>query len=140
MEVRNCNSCGRIYNYIGGMPVCPICRNELEEKFQQVKKYIREHPYAQIYDVSEENGVSINQIKQWIREERLTFSKESDVGIDCENCGTMIKTGKYCNSCKVEMVNTFTSAYNTNTIQEDGTKKDTKTRMRYFNQDKLKKY
>ena len=42
-------------------------------------------------------------LKQWIREERLFFGDESPVGIDCEGCGTMIKSGKYCDKCKNEL-------------------------------------
>ena len=38
MEVRNCRKCGRIFNYVAGMPICPACRERIEEKFQEVKK------------------------------------------------------------------------------------------------------
>ena len=45
-------------------------------------------------------GVAVRTIRQWIREERLQFADDSPVGIECEICGTTIKTGKYCESCK----------------------------------------
>ena len=43
MEVRNCRNCGRLYNYMGGgYLICSLCKDELDKKFAEVKKYIRE--------------------------------------------------------------------------------------------------
>lgn len=115
MEVRNCRSCGRLFNYVGGMGIlCPACMDKLEEKFQQVKKYIRENPRATIQQVSEENEVSISQIERWIRDERLAFSEDSPIGVACEACGVTIKTGKYCQTCKDVMAKNLGSIYSSN--------------------------
>ena len=43
------------------------------------------------------------QIQQWIREERLMFSEDSPIKIPCENCGTLIQSGKYCDKCKTNL-------------------------------------
>lgn len=94
MNVRNCRKCGKIFNHIGGMPICPACKEKLEEKFQQVKKYIRENKMADIKEVAEQCEVEVGQIQQWIREERLEFTEDSPVKIPCENCGEMIRSGK----------------------------------------------
>ena len=53
MNVRNCRKCGKLFNYISGMPICPACKDKLEEKFQTVKKYIRENRLADIKEVAE---------------------------------------------------------------------------------------
>ncbi len=111
MDVRNCRNCGRLFNYIGGIPVCPTCAKEVEEKFGVVKEYIRDNPKATIQQVSDDNDVSIQQINKWIREERLCFSEDSVVGISCENCGAMIRTGRFCASCKDKLASTLSSAY-----------------------------
>jgi flagellar operon protein (TIGR03826 family) len=100
MDVRNCRNCGRLFNYLGGPNICESCRSETEKKFQDTKEYIRENPRASIQEISEANEVSTNQIRQWIREERLQFSDDSPIGIECEICGATIKTGKYCEACK----------------------------------------
>ena len=71
MEVKNCKECGRLFNYMGGAPLCDGCRKKLEQKFQEVKQYLDENPNASVNQVSEDNDVSVKQIKQWIREERL---------------------------------------------------------------------
>lgn len=109
MNVRNCRKCGKLFNHISGMPICPACKEKLEEKFQEVKKYIRENRMADIKEVAEECEVEVGQIQQWIREERLEFTEDSAVKIPCENCGTMIRSGKYCEKCKREMTNNLSS-------------------------------
>lgn len=121
MDVRNCRGCGRLFNYIGGAPMCPSCLKELEDKFAVVKQYIYDNPSASVQQVAEKNDVSIQQIHRWVREERLTFSENSLVGIQCENCGAMIRTGRYCPACKEKMANVLGNAYKK---QEEPKKKD----------------
>jgi flagellar operon protein (TIGR03826 family) len=110
MNVRNCRKCGKLFNYITGMPICPACKEEAEAKFQEVKKYIREHRAADIKEVSEACEVETTQIQQWIREERLEFTSDSPVKLPCEKCGVMIQSGKYCAKCKKDMANNLSSA------------------------------
>lgn len=100
MDVRNCRRCKKLFNYIGGMQICTACQGDLEKEFQKVKEYLRENPKAAMGVIAEENEVTIQQIKQWVREERLSFTEDSPVAIECENCGTMIRTGRYCKNCK----------------------------------------
>lgn len=110
MNIRNCRKCKRLFNYVVGPILCPACREQEEEVFQNVKKYVREHINCSIQEVSEECEVSVALIKQWLREERLVLSDESPMGINCERCGRMIKSGKYCEACKAELANTFNTA------------------------------
>lgn len=109
MNVRNCRKCGKLFNHISGMPICPACKDKLEEKFQEVKKYIRENRMADLKEVAEKCEVEVGQLQQWIREERLEFTEDSPVKIPCENCGAMIRSGKYCEKCKREMTNNLSS-------------------------------
>lgn len=111
MDVRNCKSCGKLFSYIGGAPLCPKCRSGLEEKFQEVKIYVEENPTAPISQVAEENDVTIQQLKRWVKEERLAFSDASLIGINCESCGAMIKTGRFCQSCKERMHGDLSNMY-----------------------------
>ena len=47
-DIRNCRICGKIFNYVVGPVVCPRCKEKLEEKFQEVKKYIQDNHGADI--------------------------------------------------------------------------------------------
>ncbi|MDE7325378.1 MAG: flagellar protein [Lachnospiraceae bacterium] len=132
MEVRNCKGCGKIFNYIGGMPMCEACKKALEDKFQEVKAYIYDNRDADINQVAEENDVSVQQIRQWVREERLEFSENSRVGLSCEKCGRMIRSGRYCKSCKDKLANELGGMYKA--PKETTVKKDTKSnaKMRFL--------
>lgn len=104
MDVRNCKGCSRLFNYIGGQQLCPECIKALDIKFDQVRDYVYDHPRAGMQQVAEENDVSIAQIKRWIREERLAFSDDAQVGLECEGCGKMIRTGRFCETCKAKYI------------------------------------
>lgn len=111
MDVKNCRSCGRLFNYMGGPPICISCKEALEEKFQRVKEYIRDNKDAHVDQVSEECEVSVKQIKQWIREERLVLSEESGMFLECEVCGAAIRMGRYCDKCKLKVQGDLRGAY-----------------------------
>ena len=110
MEIVTCKSCGKLFNYISGQRICPACARKLEDKFLEVKKFVRENPDIDIADLSTEMDVSVRQIKQWVREERLKFSDDSPIGLPCEGCGATIKTGRFCEKCKVELATGFRHA------------------------------
>lgn len=103
MNVRNCRTCGRIFNYVTGSAMCPSCREKLEEKFQQVKEYIRENKGVGIPEVAEACDVDAGQIRQWLREERLELSQDSPIYLTCESCGGPIRTGRFCEKCTGNM-------------------------------------
>ena len=134
MEVRNCRGCGRLFNYLHGQQLCPACIADLEDKFQQVKMFLRENPNAPLNVVSEKNDVSVKQIKQWVREERLTFTEESNITLECENCGAKVLTGRFCAKCKASLQNDLNSALNrpTVTLAASKSKGSTKDRMRFL--------
>lgn len=111
MEVRTCKQCKRIFNYLTGPSICPACRDMLEEKFLVVKEYVRDNPKDGINEVAKANEVSVNQIRRWIREERLSFSEDSGIGIDCESCGRMIRSGRLCQSCKDKLLGKVDEMY-----------------------------
>lgn len=138
MNVRNCRKCGRLFNYISGPSWCPACREQMEEKFQQVKEYIRENPGVGIHQVSEACEVEPAQINQWLREERLELTEGSPLMLACETCGALIRCGKYCEKCKVNLANTFQSVLKGRTPVEmpDTRKRSGDSRMRYLTDDK----
>lgn len=124
MEVRVCKNCRRLFNYIYGPTLCQDCIKlvkappgvpvterkkislkplilEEEEKLEQVKEYIIANPKATISKISEVTEVSAAKLFEWIREERLEFSDDSEYAwFECAKCGTKIKSGVYCNRCK----------------------------------------
>ena len=130
MEVRACRSCKRLFNYIAGPVRCPVCSDALEKKFQQVKLFIWDHKTATLQEIADANDVSVGQLRQWVREERLSFTDESPVGLECEMCGTTIKTGRYCTACKNKLGSTLMSALPSTDYSEKKDNRDHKNKMR----------
>lgn len=134
MNVRNCRKCGKIFNYVSGPPICMQCREALEAKFQEVKKYIQEHAHASIPEVSEACDVSTNQIQQWLRDERLELCEGSGITLQCEECGASIVTGRYCEKCKANMANRLSDSIRKPEAPKPQPKKDSRDnpKMRFL--------
>ncbi len=134
MDVKNCRRCRRIFNYIGGPLFCPQCREELEAKFQEVKKYVYANKGATIPQIAQDCQVEVAQIQQWIREERLVFADDSPIGIACESCGSMIKTGRFCDACKAQMTNNLNSVRpKPQQVQQPARREKDSPKMRFLN-------
>lgn len=131
MDVRNCKLCGNLFNFTGS-PICPACNKKMEEKFAVVKEFIRENPTSSISVVAEKTEVPIQQLKRWIREERLSFSKDSGVVIQCEKCGAAILTGRFCKECKRTMTKSLESLYSTAASNVERKKTTENARMRFI--------
>lgn len=133
MEVRNCRSCGKMFNYSSGIPICDACKADLERKFEEVKAYVREYTNAPVSKVAEDCEVSVRQIKQWVREERLILSEEVESFLSCENCGKAIRMGRFCKKCKGKLQDDFKSAYETpGSVEPVKPKGSDKNRMRFL--------
>lgn len=132
MDVRNCKKCGNLFNF-QGENLCPTCAKEMEQKFFEVRDYIYKNPTASMSVVAEEMEVPIQQIKKWVRQERLSFTKDSGISIDCEKCGRAILTGRFCRECKGKMTNSFSSAYvEKQPEKKEGQKVSSKGKMRFL--------
>jgi methionyl-tRNA synthetase len=106
----------------------------MEEKFMEVKKFVRENPSADINSISTEMEVSVSQIKRWIREERLVFSADSPVGLPCEGCGVSIRTGRLCDKCKNQLSSGLRDAAGLNAKPEEkaAPRRSEKSKMRFL--------
>ena len=124
MNVKNCRKCGKMFNYAFGPVICQDCLSAAEELFQTAKKYVQDNPGCDIQELAENVGCDANQVRQWIREERLQFSDDSPIRIACEACGAMIRSGRYCDACRNNMANGLKSAFGLNKpVQQEAPKK-----------------
>lgn len=118
MDVRNCRKCGKLYNFISGQHICPACKEALEKTFADVRDFIRDNRQATMQQISEACNVETSQIQQWIREERLEFTADSPIKIQCETCGANIRSGRYCDKCKQTVASGLTGAMGSHTAQQ----------------------
>lgn len=103
MNIKNCRKCGKMFSYAFGPIICQDCLSAQEEIFQKAKKYVQDNKGCDIQELADNVDVEVQQIRQWIREERLQFSDDSPIRIACESCGAMIRSGRYCDVCKNNM-------------------------------------
>lgn len=136
MDVRNCKGCGKLFNYLSGPPICTACAKALDDKFDEVKDYVYDHPGVGMQEVSEVFEISVGQIKQWIRQERLAFSDDSMIGLECERCGITIKTGRFCKQCKDKLSKGLTELYKVEPEQQKSTHSKEEHKMRFLDQHK----
>ncbi len=133
MDVRNCRGCGRLFNYLSGPPICQACKDSLEGKFQEIREFLRDNPNTTMQVISDDFEVSVAQIRQWVREERLVFSPDSPMGIECEGCGKTIRTGRYCDECKNKVKNDLDRVTNKpKYVQAPPKKTHEKDKMRFL--------
>lgn len=100
-ELANCASCGKVFIQTTST-ICPSCRQELDQKFETVFKFIRkrENREATVSQICEATNVEEKLIFQWIQEGRLQVKGFKNLSYPCELCGTPVQSGKLCESCK----------------------------------------
>jgi flagellar operon protein (TIGR03826 family) len=140
-DVRNCRRCGKIYNYIGGQPICQICKDQDEGDFKRVKEYLYQNPGATLSEVSTVLEVSVEKIKAYLKDGRLEIvGSDSNMVLECETCGKSIKTGRYCNDCSSglskDLRSTASQMSSSMSAAEAAAKKV--IGMRYLNKDEKK--
>jgi flagellar operon protein (TIGR03826 family) len=95
MALSNCQECGKLFNKIA-VGICPACVDKVEEDFEKVYSYLKEHGMTHIDKISEDTGVGKKWIMKFLAEGRF---EGAAVTYKCENCGAGITGGKLCAGC-----------------------------------------
>lgn len=98
MNFQNCPKCGKLFNSTASY-VCDECRKKEEEKFEEVRLFVKENPDVSISTISKETKVSVGKILGYVRDGRIEISMGSEDALTCEKCGKGIVTGRFCVSC-----------------------------------------
>lgn len=106
MSLANCKECGRLFQKQHD-PICPSCKRQEEADFLEVTEYLRHNLGASTEEIAEATEVEVATIVRWIREGRLQTVEGSRLLVECQDCGTMIRTGQYCESCKKKRQSTL---------------------------------
>lgn len=141
-DVRNCRKCGKIYNYIGGSPICPACKQLEEDDFQKVKRYLYDNPGASITQVSTDLEIGIEKIKRFLKEGRLEIAgDDGNMILECENCGKSIRSGRFCDACEQDLAAGFKNVAGQIRSEMDSFSQSNRQNfaVRYLNKDPGKK-
>jgi hypothetical protein len=132
-ETKVCVRCKRMFTYLGyGHFYCPTCRKVDEEDFTKVKNYIYEHGTATAQEVSEETGISLERINQYLREGRLEIPEGSPIFIKCEMCSIDIRSGRLCPECASKLTHAMRVTMNFDDEQIGPVPKKLEGRMRFL--------
>jgi flagellar operon protein (TIGR03826 family) len=146
-EVRNCRRCGKVYTYLGGAPLCYDCKKEDEEDFKRTKEYLYKNPGANLTQVSEELGISVEKIRRFLKEGRLEIvDEQGNMFLECENCGKSIRSGRFCDECErliaqnmktvADQLKSRISPLQSAAIKKDINVQKKNVEMRYLNREK----
>lgn len=104
-ELSNCPNCGNIFVKTPFKDVCQDCWKEEEKMYETVYQYLRkkENRKSNLTKVVEDTGVTEELILKLIRNGRLKLALFPNLEYPCENCGTMIRSGRMCQTCSNEI-------------------------------------
>ena len=104
MAVVQCKLCKKLFqDNLGRGQFCPGCVKKMDDDFIKVREYIYQHELADVDEVSEETGVSVNVILHLLKEGRIMIGGSEDDGgglLVCEMCKKPINAGRLCKACK----------------------------------------
>ena len=139
MAVRSCPRCRSLFQYTSGDPICQKCKDLEEREFQVVRKFVRDNPKSTISETSKETHVSTKLIVKFIKQDRLQVSPESPMVVECERCGEMIKSGKFCKACAKELAQGLGNHKQPAKRPAVGTPRDTSPKMHFLNKENINK-
>lgn len=98
-RLNNCRICGRLFLQYHS-DYCLDCFNKIEQEYKYVANFLSEqNRYATIEEVSEQTGVSLKRIANFIRDGRIFAEAYENLGYPCAHCGKVIKRQLLCKVC-----------------------------------------
>ncbi|MFV0519676.1 MAG: hypothetical protein ACK5LY_05315 [Lachnospirales bacterium] len=102
-RILRCRRCKQMFEFTAVGQLCPNCIAFEEQKYQDVRSFIKDNPGVSVNEISSATGVNASKIIGYIKEERLEIMAGSSIMLKCKNCGQEIATGMFCDSCKRAM-------------------------------------
>ena len=105
-ELTNCPSCQALFVRNKFRDVCESCYKKEEELYTIVYNYIRkrENRTATIVEVVRATGVEELMLMKFIKSGKLRITSNPNLGYGCEYCGSLIREGRFCESCQDDLL------------------------------------
>lgn len=87
----------------GEMFECPICHRTEPTDFGKIREFLEKAGPQPAIVISNETGVPVNVIDNYLRQGRVEIPDGSPIYIKCQSCGADIRYGKYCPECMAKM-------------------------------------
>lgn len=109
----SCPRCKTAYkDTVLGINVCPKCGYEELNDFGKVRTFLEENGRAPAVVISEETGVSLRKIDQFLMQGRLEIPEGSPIYIKCQSCGVDMRYGRFCPECALKMCKKLQGSFN----------------------------
>lgn len=72
MSYENCPICGKLFEKQAFYEVCSECFLQNQKDFSKVRDFLYANPNKNILEVADATGVSINRIREFLRQGRLS--------------------------------------------------------------------
>lgn len=119
MNLKNCPKCKKLFSPLNGQLICSECEKKEVLEFNLVRDFLRENRGADINIVSEETGVSVKKILNYLKQGKLEVTEGMGEFLKCEKCGIPIKTGQFCRSCTEKIGQGFQNLCKTNNLENN---------------------
>lgn len=135
MNVTNCPRCGKLFNKLR-RDICPSCGQQEDKEYEIVRDYIYDNPKSDVTTVSEDTGIPVETIVKFLRENRLLNVSGTPI-LECEGCGSMIASGKYCSDCSSRLGKALSGAFSKDEKKDEPTGNNKKSASFHFMKDRL---
>lgn len=102
MDLVYCPRCNKLFAK-HFREVCNNCHAELEKDYERCVEHLRKNRGLNIQQLSDETEISIKQITRWVREGRISLMDAPNLTYPCEICGSLIREGNMCDSCRTRL-------------------------------------
>lgn len=104
-ELNNCPNCQALFVKNQFRDVCDTCYKKEEAIYNEVYQYIRkrENRTATIIQVVKATGVDESLLMKFIKTGKLRIASNPNLGYACEHCGSIIREGNFCVSCREDL-------------------------------------
>lgn len=99
IECRFCK--GAIREVSRGVFECLVCGKESYDYYQTVKRYLERNGAAPAVAIERATGVPRKAVEYLLKEGYLEISRQDAYRMSCLRCGRPIRTGTFCDKCKM---------------------------------------
>lgn len=97
-RVAHCSMCGKVFQ-VTLRNLCPECAEIHDRQYDAVDRYLFKNRMATVEQVAEATSVPAKQIRDWIRQKKISLAPYPNLTDICDLCGSPTRQGHLCADC-----------------------------------------
>lgn len=98
LKVAHCTMCGKVFQ-VTLRNLCPECAEIHDRQYEAVDRYLFKNRHATTEETAEATGVPVRQIRDWIRQKKISLAAYPNLTDVCDLCGGPTRQGHLCANC-----------------------------------------